>query len=168
MEDDESFDEFYAKLKDIVNSAFNLGETILEPKIVRKVIRSLPKRFHAKITAIEESKDIDKIPLTKLVGNLKTYKLGLTRIGKMGKGKSMTLKAKSSDIDESSDDEDSKMKSYITRQFKKFMKNANGKGFDKDRRQSSSSQFKSQDQWKKDARDDGHYTIFAGPKCFGC
>ena len=34
------------------------------------------------------------------------------------------------------------MKSYITRQFKKFMKNANGKGFDKDCRQSSSSQFK--------------------------
>ena len=31
------------------------------------------------------------------------------------------------------DDEDSKMKSYITRQFEKFMKNANGKGFDKDR-----------------------------------
>ena len=54
----------------------------------------------------------------------------------------MALKAKSSETDESSDDEDSKMKSYITRQFKKFMKNANGKGFDKDHRQSSSSQFK--------------------------
>ena len=52
MEDDESFDEFYAKLKDIVNSAFNLGETIPEPKIVRKVLRSLPERIHAKITAI--------------------------------------------------------------------------------------------------------------------
>ena len=149
MEDDESFDEFYAKLKDIVNSAFNLGETILEPKIVRKVLRSLPERFHAKITTIEESKDIDKIPLTKLVGNLETYELELTRIGKMGKGKSMALKAKSSDIDESLDDEDSKMKSYITKQFKKFMKNANGKGFDKDCRQSSSSQFKSQDKGKE-------------------
>ena len=55
MEEDESFDEFYAKLKDIVNSAFNLGETILEPKIMRKVLRSLPERIHAKITAIEES-----------------------------------------------------------------------------------------------------------------
>ena len=33
--EDELFDEFYAKLKDIVNSAFNLGETIPEPKIVR-------------------------------------------------------------------------------------------------------------------------------------
>ena len=80
----------------------------------------------------------------------------------------MALKAKSSDTDESSGDEDSKMKSYITRQFKKFMKNANGKGFDKDRRQSSSSQFKNQDKGKKDARDGGQYTVPVGPKCFRC
>ena len=118
MEEDELFIEFYAKLKDIVNSAFNLGETIPEPKVVRKVLRSLPWRFHAKITAIEESKDIDKIPLTELVNNLQTHELGLTRIGKSSK----------------SMDEDSKMKFYITRQFKKFMKNANAKGFDKDRK----------------------------------
>ena len=153
MEEDESFDEFYAKLKDIVNSAFNLGETFPDPKIVRKLLRSLPERFHAKITTIEESKDIDKIPLTELVGNLQTYKLGLTGIEKLSKGKNMALKAKSSDTDESFDNEDSKMKSYITRQFKKFMKNANAKGFDKDRKQSRSSQFKSQDKGKKDARD---------------
>ena len=133
MEKDESFDKFHAKLKDIVNSAFNLGETIPGPKIVRNVLRSLLERFHAKITAIEKSKDIDKIPLTKLVGNLQIYELGLTRIGKSSKSKSMALKAKSSDTDESSDDEDSKMKSYITRQFKKFMKNVNVKGFDNDR-----------------------------------
>ena len=140
----------------------------IEPKIVRKVLKSLPERFHAKITTIEESKDIDKIPFTKLVGNLQTYELGLTRIGKSSKSKSMALKAKSSDIDESLDDEDSKMKSYITRQFKKFIKNANAKGFDKDRKQSSSSQFKSQDKGKKDARDDGQYTVPSGPKYFGC
>ena len=56
---------------------------------------------------------------------------------------------------ESSNDEDSKMKSYITRQIKKFMKNANAKGFDKDRKESSSSQFKNQDKGKNDVRDDG-------------
>ena len=50
--------------------AFNLGEIIPEPKIVRKVLRSLLERFHAKITAIEESKDIDQILLTELDGNL--------------------------------------------------------------------------------------------------
>ena len=71
----------------------------------------------------------------------------------------MTLKAKSSDIDESSDDENSKIKSYITRKFKKFMKNANGKGFDKDRRQSSSFHFRRQDKGKKDAKDGGQYTV---------
>ena len=135
---------------------------------MRKVLRSLSERFHAKITVIEVSKDIDKIPLTELVGNLQTYELGLSRIGKSGKSKSMALKAKSNDTNESSDDEDSKMKSYITRQFKKFMKNANGKGFDKDCRQSSSSQFRSQDKEKKDARDGSQYTVPAGPKCFGC
>ena len=80
----------------------------------------------------------------------------------------MALKAKSNDTDESLDDEDSKMKSYITRKFKKFMKNANGKGFDKDRRQSSSSQFKSQDKGKKNARNGDQYTVPSGPKCFGC
>ena len=61
----------------------------------------------------------------------------------------MALKAKSSDTNESSDDEDSKMKSYITRQFKKFKKNANGKGFEKDHRQSNSLQFKSQDKGRR-------------------
>ena len=73
MEEDESFDEFYAKLKYIVNSAFNLGETILEPKVVRKLLRSLPERFHAKIITIEESMDIDSPSLTELIGNLQTY-----------------------------------------------------------------------------------------------
>ena len=73
------------------------------PRIVRKVVRSLPERFHAKVIAIE----------------------------------------------------DSKMKSYITRQLKKFMKNANVKGFEKNRKQSRSSKFKSKDKGKKDSKDDG-------------
>ena len=51
----------------------------------------------------------------------------------------MALKAKSTNTDEPSNDEDSKMKSYITRHFKKFMKNTNAKGFCLDRKQSSSS-----------------------------
>ena len=119
-----------------MNSAFNLGDHIPKLKIVRKVLRSLPERFHAKITMIEESKDIDTIRLIELIGNLQTYELGLTRLGKGTKSKNMALKAKSNETGESSDDEDSKMKSNITRQF---MKNANVKGFDKDRKQYSSS-----------------------------
>ena len=92
MEEDETFDEFYAKLKDIMNSAFNHEEFIVESKIVRKIFRSLPERFHAKITAIEEVKDIDQIPLIKLVGNLQTYEMGLGLMGKGGKSRNWLLR----------------------------------------------------------------------------
>ena len=89
MDDDKPFNEIYAKLKDIVNSAFNFGEQVLGPKIIIKIVRSLLERFHAKITIIEESKDIDTIPLIGLIGNLQTYELGLVRVGKGNKSKNM-------------------------------------------------------------------------------
>ena len=49
----------------------------------------------------------------------------------------MTLKFKNDDNYESSKDEDTKLKYYITRQFKKFIKNANIKASDKDHKQSA-------------------------------
>ena len=49
-----------------------------------------------------------------------------------------------------------------------LLKNANAKGFDKDHRQLSSSQSKSQDKGKKNARDGGQYIVPSRPKCFGC
>ena len=56
MPDDKYFDKFYAKLNDIVNSAYNLGEIYDQPKIVRKILRSLTEVFRPKVTAITESK----------------------------------------------------------------------------------------------------------------
>ena len=47
------------------------------------------------------------------------------------------------------------------------MKNVNAKGFNKDRKQSSSSQFKNQDRGKKDAKEGNQYTIPSRPKYFG-
>ena len=169
MDEDESFDEFYAKLKDIVDSTFNLGQQIPEPKIVRRILRSLPERFHAKIIAIEESKDLDSFSLIELIGNLQTYELGLVRVGKGSKSKNMTLKVKNDDNDESYKVEDTKFKSYITRQFKKFIKNANVKESDKDCKQSGFSHFKSHDKGKrefKDARQSNN--VPTGPECYKC
>ena len=60
IEEDETFHEFYAKLKNILNFAFNLGESIAKSKIVRKILRSLAERFHAKITTIKEVKTLIK------------------------------------------------------------------------------------------------------------
>ena len=60
MGDDESFDSFYGKLNEIVIAKLNLGKKIEDAKVVRKILRSLTESFRAKVTAIEESKDLDQ------------------------------------------------------------------------------------------------------------
>ena len=57
-------------LNDIVNSTHNLGEIYDQPKIVRKILKSLTENFRPKATAITESKDVDSIPIDELVGSL--------------------------------------------------------------------------------------------------
>ena len=70
MSEDESFDSFYSKLNEVVVGKFNLGEKTADSKIVRKILRSLSKSFRAKVTAIEESKDLDDIKVQELVTNI--------------------------------------------------------------------------------------------------
>ena len=82
MFDDECFDEFYAKLNDFVNSAYNLGEIYDQPKIVRKILKSLTEDFRLKVTAMTESKDIDSIPVDELVRSLQSYELDLPKTNK--------------------------------------------------------------------------------------
>ena len=89
MSDDECFDEFYAKLNDIVNSAYNFGEIYDQSKIVRKILRSLTENFRPKVTAITESKDVDSIPVDELVRSFQSYELDLPNTNK---SKSMALK----------------------------------------------------------------------------
>ena len=40
MSDDESFDEFYAKLNDIVNSAYHLGEIMINLRLLGRYLDS--------------------------------------------------------------------------------------------------------------------------------
>ena len=75
MSDDESFDSFYRRLNEIVIAKLNLGKKIEDAKVVRKILRSLPKSFPANVTANEESKDLDEIKIQELVGSLQTCKL---------------------------------------------------------------------------------------------
>ena len=77
MSEDESFDSFYSKLNEVVVSKFNLGEKTKDSKIVRKILRSLQESFRSKVTAIEESKDLDDIKVQELIGSLQSYELSL-------------------------------------------------------------------------------------------
>ena len=89
MSEDESFDSFYSKLNEVVIGKFNLGEKTEDSKVVRKILRSLPESFRAKVTAIEESKDRDEIKVQELIGFLQTYELSLPN---QRKSKSLALK----------------------------------------------------------------------------
>ena len=89
MSEDESFDFFYSKLNEVVVSKFNLGEKTKDSKIVRKILRSLPESFRAKVTTIEESKDLNDIKVQELIGSLQTYELSLPT---QRKSKSLALK----------------------------------------------------------------------------
>ena len=70
MSEDESFNSFYVKLNEVVIGKFNLGEKTEDSKIVRKILRSLPESFYAKVTAIKESKDLNKIRIQELISSL--------------------------------------------------------------------------------------------------
>ena len=67
ISEDESFDSFYSKLNEVVIGKFNLGEETEDSKIVRKILRSLPESFRAKVTAIGVSKDLDDIKVQELI-----------------------------------------------------------------------------------------------------
>ena len=123
MSDDESFDEFYAKLNEIVNSAYNLGKIYDQPKIVKKILRSLTEDFTPKVTAITESKDVDSIPVDELVGSLQSYELDLS---KTSKSKSMALKSVD-DVEVSgfNDDLSTTEIAYLTKNFRNFLRNNN-------------------------------------------
>ena len=138
MSKDKSFDFFYSKLNEVVVSKFNLGEKTEDSKIVRKIIRSLPESFRAKVTAIEESKDLDDIKVQELIGSLQTYELSLPN---QRKSKSLALKTVNErvDVHDSSDDDVvEKDVAYLAKNFRKFLKFKNsGKFGDKRKFQSS-------------------------------
>ena len=127
--EDESFDSFYSKLNEVVIGKFNLGEKTEDYKVVRKILQSLLESFRAKVTAIEESKDLDGIKVQELVGSLQTYELSLPT---QRKRKSLALKSTNERI-EAHDllDEDvvEKDVAYLAKNFRKFLKFKNSGKF---------------------------------------
>ena len=84
-----AFNSFYSKLNEVVIGKFNLGEKMEDSKIVRKILQSLLESFRAKITAIEENKDLVDIKVQELIGSLQIYELSLPS---QRKSKSLALK----------------------------------------------------------------------------
>ena len=170
MPDDESFDELYAKINDIVNSAYNLGKIYDQPKIVWKILRSLIEDFRPKVTAITESKDVDSILIDELVGSPQSYELDLP---KTSKSKSMALKSVD-DLDVGGfDDELSAIRiAYLAKNFRNFLRNNNRRARDKNTveprnfRKNNPTKVNNTDKSREKVGQSSNNSI--GPQCFGC
>jgi len=75
MLEDESIQDYHLNILDIVNTLDSVGEKISDEKLIRKILRSLPKRFDMKVATIEEAQDIFNMMLDELIGSLQTFEL---------------------------------------------------------------------------------------------
>ena len=70
MKETENIKEYSNRLLAIVNKIRLIGEELPDRRIMEKVLVSLPERFEAKISSLEESRDVTQITLTELVNSL--------------------------------------------------------------------------------------------------
>ncbi|KAK2372230.1 putative mitochondrial protein [Trifolium repens] len=125
MKDDENIQDFHLSLLDIGNSFEALGEKMSDEKLSRKLLRSLPKRFDMKVTAIEEAHDISTMKMDELVGSLQTFESVLDERGDK-KNKSIAFVSNTEEEDDQIEDgeEDSIADAIamLGRQFNKVLK----------------------------------------------
>ncbi|GJR97573.1 hypothetical protein Tco_0269747 [Tanacetum coccineum] len=127
--EEESIDNAFARFNTIITSPKALDEGFSSKNYVRKFLRVLHPKWRAKVTAIEESKDLTSLSLDELIGNLKVYDVIIKKDPEMVKGKSeqnrsLVLKAKKESSDEDSLTSDSEDEEYVmaVKEFKKFFK----------------------------------------------
>ncbi|GKB78549.1 ribonuclease H-like domain-containing protein [Tanacetum coccineum] len=112
-----------------VQANMPLDESFSSRNHVKKFLRALPSKWRPKVMVIEESKDLSKLSLDELVGNLKVYEVVLEKDlesakNKKEKYKSLALKARQvlSDEDASSSDSNNEEYAMAGRDFKNFFR----------------------------------------------
>lgn len=114
----------FTRFTDIINALKSLGKSDSNSELVRKILRSLPRSGEAKVTAIQEAKDLTRLPLEELLGSLMTHELTMKNgeeeddTRRTGALKASTKDESDDEEEESEDDEEFAM---ITRKFKRFV-----------------------------------------------
>ncbi|KAL6321517.1 hypothetical protein AAG906_019697 [Vitis piasezkii] len=134
MKETESIVEMITRFTEIVNGLEALGRVINESEKVMKILRSLPSKWHTKVTAIQEAKDLTKLPMEELLGSLMTYEISLTKQlqeSEDKKKKSIALKATTKDeedVEEEKPSEEDDDLALITRKLNKYMRGERFRG----------------------------------------
>ncbi|GKE49585.1 zf-CCHC domain-containing protein [Tanacetum coccineum] len=125
---DKSIDSAFARFNTIITSLKALDEGYFSKNYVKKFLRALHPKWRAKVTTIEESKDLTSLSLDELIGNLKVHKMIIKKDSEIVKEKverkSLALKAKKESSDEECLTSESEDEEYAmaVRDFKKFFK----------------------------------------------
>nr|GEV88999.1 zf-CCHC domain-containing protein/UBN2 domain-containing protein [Tanacetum cinerariifolium] len=127
--EEESIDSGFARFNTIITSLKALDEGFSSKNYVRKFFRALHPKWRAKVTTIEESKDLSSLTLDELIGNLKVHKVVIEKDSEIYRGKkervkSIALKAKekSSDDETSTSGSDDEEYAIAVKNFKKFFR----------------------------------------------
>jgi len=121
MGDREIIMDMYTQFTHITNELKSLGKTFSTEELVRKILRFLPRTWEAKVTAIQEAKDLKTLSLDELIENLQTHELkrNSQQQEENKKDRGIALKI----MEEDSSELDEEGMAMITRNFKKFFKN---------------------------------------------
>ncbi|GJV47617.1 zf-CCHC domain-containing protein, partial [Tanacetum coccineum] len=128
ISEDESIDSAFAIFNTIITSLKAVDEGYSSKNYVRKFLRALHPKWRAKVTEIEESKDLISVSLDELIENLKVHEMIIKKDSKIVKvkaeRKSLALKAKKESSDEECSTSRSEDEEYAmaVRDFKKFFK----------------------------------------------
>ncbi|GKF57085.1 hypothetical protein Tco_0170622 [Tanacetum coccineum] len=95
---DESINSVFARFNTIITSLKALDEGYSSKNYVRNFLRALHPKWRAKVTAIEQLKDLTSLSLDELIGNLKVYEMIIKKDSEIVKAKGerryLALKAK--------------------------------------------------------------------------
>ena len=69
----------FIRFTNITNGLKSLGRIYLNVDLVQKILRSLLDKWDPKVTAIQEAKDLSKLPLDDQMGSLITHELTMQR-----------------------------------------------------------------------------------------
>ncbi|GKB41683.1 zf-CCHC domain-containing protein [Tanacetum coccineum] len=128
ISEDESINSAFATFNTIITSLKALDKGYSSKNYVRKFLRVLHPKWRAKVTTIEESKDLISLSLDELNGNLKVHEMIIKKdpviVKAIGERKYLALKAKKESSDEECSTFGSKDEEYTmaVRDFKKFFK----------------------------------------------
>ena len=125
MDANETITDMFTRFTNIINALKGLGKVYTTSENVRKILRSLPKTWEAKVTAIQEAKDLTKLPLEELIGSLMTHEIIMKEHleDESKKKKSIALKTISLEVDpEDEDGLDEDDIAYFSRKYKNFIK----------------------------------------------